>query len=26
MVIEYVFSDVTYRRAIKNRIDETTQF
>lgn len=24
LVIEYVFSDVTYRRAIKNRIDETT--
>ena len=26
VVIEYVFSDVTYRRAIKNRIDETTLF
>jgi hypothetical protein len=26
LVIEYVFSDVTYRRAIKNRIDETTLF
>ena len=26
IVIEYVFSNVTYRRAIKNRIDETTLF
>lgn len=26
MVIEYDFSEVTYRRAIKNRIDETTLF
>jgi hypothetical protein len=26
LVIEYVFSDITYRRAIKNRIDETTLF
>jgi hypothetical protein len=26
LVIEYEFSDVTYRRAIKNRIDETTLF
>ena len=26
MVIEYEFSAVTYRRAIKNRIDETTLF
>lgn len=26
VVIEYEFSDVTYRRAIKNRIDETTLF
>lgn len=26
MVIEYKFSDIVYRRAIKHRIDETTQF
>lgn len=26
IVIEYDFSDSTYRRAIKNRIDETTHF
>jgi hypothetical protein len=26
VVIEYTFSEVTYRRAIKNRIDETTFF
>ncbi len=26
VVIEYTFSDVVYRRAIKNRIDETTLF
>ena len=26
VVIEYEYSDVTYRRAIKNRIDETTLF
>jgi hypothetical protein len=26
VVIEYVFSEITYRRAIKHRIDETTLF